>query len=166
MVKVPITLVCACAFLAVLAACHQRRPVITEKEVAFLRTAEPGLSNSCLEKAQYSGISSINQLPVDKCFEMEAVRTWKGVWQTGLENSDFCPTSTPDCGASQFHGTYWLSLSHDMDNFVGFPPPTQGGRYVVEFVGRRTARPGHHGHEGLWDFQVVVDRFVGIHRIP
>jgi len=40
-----------------------------------------------------------------------------------------------------------------------------GALYAVEFVGRRTAVPGHYGHMGASDYELIVDRFISLNQI-
>ena len=40
-----------------------------------------------------------------------------------------------------------------------------GGVYVIDFIGRRTLYPGHYGHMGGWNEEVLVDRIFSIKQI-
>ena len=49
----------------------------------------------------------------------------------------------------------------------GQPPVAlgSGGLYAIEFVGRRTLQKGHHGHMGMFDHEILVDKLISLRQL-
>ena len=40
------------------------------------------------------------------------------------------------------------------------------GTYRIEFVGRRTKKPGSFGHQSAYEHLMIADRVISIQKIP
>lgn len=147
-----------------LAACDQRAPKMSEDELREMQTMFPGMTSECVDKARFGGINAISGLAVDECFEMAPPGRYRGIWRNDFEGSRFCPEPATECGYDTVGDDIWLSYSQSVRSRQS-PREGEGGLYQIEFVGRKTAKRGHHGHVGVADFEVIVDQIVSLRPI-
>ena len=121
----------------------------------------PGMTRSCTEKVRAGGERAMPKRTED-CFEMTPQRRWSGLWRAALEGSQFCPDEAgrpaKECAFKEGTTMTWLEPRSD------YTP--NGILYQVNFVGRRTARPGHFGAYGFYQHEIVVDRMISMKRVP
>ena len=117
------------------------------------------------------GSNSFGSLPTDQCYKMDPPRRFKGIWVDEFEGQQFIPSdvSVPDgaAGGAKSRGRsnvadrarparIWIDASR-----VSTGQPRRGaGRYFIDFVGRKTTYPGAHGHFGMSDHEIIVDRLI------
>jgi hypothetical protein len=105
--------------------------------------------------------------PWEQCLRFTEAQRWSGVWDHGWEWSNFCAGSTEHCLVDKKSldaakpGT-WLTFAENASPGDDLPD----GIHRVEFVGRRTKYPGHFGHMGMYEHEMVVDRVISIQTIP
>lgn len=127
-----------------------------EAYLSELRRSNPGLTESCIEKMRSDQLGSFEFINNPACFEMQPRRRWTGVWNKGWEWTSFCEGSGTDCPIASERGAIWLTFAD------GAHPrwEPKDGLHRIEFVGRRSAAPGHFGHLGQYDHLMVVDRLI------
>lgn len=123
---------------------------------AQIRKALPGIADACIARLQVDDTRSV---PADQCFEMQEPRRFRGLWRNEFEGSRFCPEPARECGHDTPGDEIWLTFSEDLpqsklDDF--------GGLYELDLVGRRTLHQGRHGHFGLYDHVLIVDRVISM----
>lgn len=113
----------------------------------------PGLTEKCIRALREKGTRL--DIPTDQCFQTTAPRRWRGLWLNEFENSKFCPEPAASC---PFHeqGGIWLT---------GATGGGDGSLHRVEFIGRRTLYPGPHGHLGMFEHELFVDRMIAIEEV-
>jgi hypothetical protein len=120
----------------------------------------------------------IESLPTDQCYKMERPRRYRGVWVDEFEGQRFIAegTSPPEWPRNdpksprwreRFEqarlATVWLDASR-----VTFDqkPRQRGGKWFIEFLGRRTLYPGAYGHLGMSGQEIIVDRMISLRECP
>lgn len=120
----------------------------------------------------------IGTLPTDQCYKMEMSRRYRGVWVDEFEGQRFIPegTSPPewprtDPKSPGWRGlferarlaTIWLDASR-----VTFDKKNRqnGGRWFIEFFGRKTLYSGAYGHFGMSGQEIIVDRVISLRECP
>jgi hypothetical protein len=91
----------------------------------------------------------------------------QGLWRNGFEESVFCPAPAQKCDyvmtGDRAEPLIWLDAS------ISFPAEIKmrqlGGLYEIEFLGRRSVKPGRYGHMGMFDQQVIVDRLISVREV-
>ncbi len=120
----------------------------------------------------------IGSLSTDQCYKMEAPRRHRGVWVDEFEGQKFIPegTTPPEWPRTdpkapgwreQFEqarlATIWLDASHVASDQK---PRQRGGKWFIEFVGRKTLYPGAYGHFGMSGQEIIVDRVISLRECP
>lgn len=120
----------------------------------------------------------IGSLPTDQCYKMEAPRRYRGVWVDEFEGQRFIPegTNPPEWPRTdpkspgwkaQFErarlATIWLDVSRVT---IAQRPRQRGGKWLIEFVGRKTMYPGAYGHLGMSGQEIFVDRLIMLRECP
>ena len=148
--------------LAILLAqgCADRQTVVSEELVREFRDELPGITEKCLDTLRYGGVDAI-PTRVDQCFEMTPKKRWKGLWRNGFEGSRFCASPAKSCSFETIGERVWLS---DPDNVVPVKRSDEA-LYEIEFLGRRTLKKGAHGHLGVSDHEMVVDKVISLTRV-
>lgn len=144
--------------LALLAGCERPQPKESEETIERLRQGLPGITEKCLDTIRFGGIESMPK-PVDKCFEMEKSRRWRGVWADEFEGQQFCAGETTSCVSNEAEPFIWLTFA---DGKRPTPELPSGQHYQIEFIGRRTLRAGFYGHMGVATHEVIADRVLSI----
>jgi hypothetical protein len=139
---------------------------MSKDELRELQALLPGMTDECVDKARFDGITAISNLNVDQCFEMNPARNWRGLWRNDFEGSRFCAEPATQCEYETPGEKIWLSYSDSLRQQATEPREGDGGRYEIELEGRRTVERGHHGHFGASDHEVVVDRIISIRPVP
>ncbi|WP_236547822.1 hypothetical protein [Sphingomonas sp. AX6] len=148
------------AMSILLVACDQPEPVMSEQEIAEFRKELPGITEKCLDIIRMGGIDAV-PIETDKCFQMMPSRRWVGLWHDEFEEQRFCPSPANECSFDTPGERVWITFNRD----VAAPTSTRAGAvYAVEFIGRRTLRPGHHGHLGVFDHAMIVDDVISLKR--
>lgn len=136
----------------------ERKAAMSYSEIQKVQATFPGMTRACVEQIRAGGTEAMPKKTQD-CFEMGPSQRWTGLWRNQIEGSQFCPdepgepaTKCPVAGPE-----IWFDPE-------GYSP--DGGLYRVEFVGRRTAKPGHFGAYGFFSFEVVLDRMISIRALP
>jgi hypothetical protein len=142
-----------------------------EYSAAQFKEALPGITDACIKRLQAKKIRQSDErlhvdatppVPTDRCFQMQEPRKWRGLWRNVFEGSRFCPEPARECGHNSSGEDVWLEFAE------GLPEgkiEASGGLYAMEFVGRRTSRPGRHGHFGMSDHAIVVDRVISMKQV-
>jgi hypothetical protein len=153
-------MVCVAASAIIsLSACDRRTPRVSEETLNRVRSDWPGITDDCLDKLRFGGIDAAMPSKTDECFKMEPPRHWRGLWADYFEGQQFCPAPAKDCQFDEHAPRIWLSFAKDQPR-AGQPPGMRV--YQVEFIGRRTLRPGHYGHMAAYTDEVIVDRLISI----
>jgi len=136
-------------------ACDTTAPAIPKDRMVELRRLMPGMTDECFETLERKGIYSRSTDGWRFCFRMTALERWKGVWLDGFEAQQFCPSPAQTCAPSI--NELWISFPNG-----GEPTrqETTDRLYEIEFIGRRTLKPGMHGHGGGFYHEIVVDRLI------
>lgn len=144
--------------------CEDRGAKFSKAEIEQLnlaaeqfRAKNPGVTKSCLE-AMRAGEGPAFPTPKDGCFEMQPAKRWHGLWNSGWEWTNFCPSPARDCPIAAERDDTWLEFA---DGVSPRPEPNDG-LYEIEFIGRRTSVPGHFGHLDQYDHAMIVDRLISI----
>jgi len=139
---------------------------LNDAEVQRIREAAPGMTETCVAKLRTGGTKAL-QAPTAECFQMTASQRWSGLWRNDFEGSLFCPAPAKTCGyvarGRRSEPSIWLDFGRPPS--AEFSPKQHGGLYAVEFIGRRTAIPGHHGHMGVFDAEMIVDQLISMKEI-
>ena len=158
------------AFLAAISlllccGCQQRQAKMSEEDIKRIVAGLPGITDACIDKLRYGGIQAMPN-ETDQCFEMMPQRRWTGLWLRVFEGSQFCPDEQGQqartCEFSDNKPNIWFEPGK------GDLAPGYGlgeGLYRVDFVGRRTAKPGGHGHLGQFAHEVIVDRMISVKQV-
>lgn len=133
---------------------------LTGAEVEDVRKDLPGLTALCIKRLRAFGLKGLD-VPVDECFEMTRPQRWSGLWRAAFEGSRFCEDqpnkSATECSDKSVGSRIWFDPNR--------PYETDGRLYRVEFIGRRTVRPGNFGHMGGSEHEMVVDRMISIKEV-
>jgi hypothetical protein len=141
-----------------LVSCHHRKPAMSNADFQLLKASHPTMSQRCLDEARYSG-DWASRLDDPDCFEMLPDQRWSGRWDTNGEYSTFCPDGTKQCEAN---GGITLKFTDRSAPSESLPL----GEYRIQFIGRRTKVPGHHGQLDVYAHFMIVDRLISLQRIP
>jgi hypothetical protein len=114
----------------------------------------------CTERRPQGDI--IGSLPTDECYRMTKPIRWQGLWRNDFEGSRFCPFPAKQCAFGTPGERIWLSMRAGS---VTMKNERFGGLYEVDFVGRRTAVKGLHGHMGGSDHELIVDRLISMKQV-
>jgi hypothetical protein len=144
---------------SLLVSCHERKPAMPDSEFEKFRAAWPGMTKQCLDEIRYYGILAWRPDDPD-CFEMMPAQQWSGLWETGWEWSNFCPSPATECDWMAKRGI-WLTFAKDA--YHG--PERPDGVYQIHFIGRRTKAPAQFGHQGNYDHLIVVDRLISMSQV-
>ena len=134
-------------------------PNLSDAQVERIRAEEPGMKPRCLQALREGGVDAFPG-GVQDCFEMTPRQRWSGLWRDEFEGSRFCPAPASKCLHHTPGDKIWLSFKDEQSL-----KRSQGGLYTVEFEGRRTLRRGHHGHLGMSNHEMIVDRLISIKEI-
>ena len=153
----------ACALMVLIAGCEEQKPHISDAEMQEIRTANPDLSEACLQKIRMQGIEAWpSPLERSDCIRMTQARRWSGLLELGWEWSNFCPAPARDCPISAETGDIWLEFAEG----AHAGPEIEDGLYEIEFIGRRSVAPGGHGHLSQYDYLMIVDQVISIEKAP
>lgn len=133
-----------------------RQAKVSESALQRIRSQWPGITENCLDILRRDGIEAMPK-QTDQCFRMTKAQKWRGLWLDGFEGQVFCPETESKCEYGDGKENIWIG-------FVSGQKPdgksATGKTYEVEFVGRRTLLPGAHGHLGMFEHEIVVDRLI------
>lgn len=148
------------ATLLVVPSCNRPKPAprLPDRVIAEIRNGLPGITSDCLEKVRYGGIEAFPDR-VDKCFAMLPSQRWRGLWRDNFEAQRFCPSPARLCSRRTGGDEIWLTFARTKRATAGVP---SGRLYKVNFIGRRTRVRGHHGHLGMFQHEVLVDKLLSI----
>ena len=151
------SLAIAVAALALMG-CHKQVPKVSEQAIRAIHASEPGMTDECLDKIRWGGIQAMPNA-IDQCFRMDRPRRWRGLWLNAFEYSRFCPAPAHECSYGDPRTSFWLTGSRSvrLPQYQGQP---QSPVYEVEFIGRKTAFPGHY--EGGSQQEIIVDRMISM----
>ena len=127
-----------------------------QKKAARLREGYGGPLPCTYEKVEL-GSRVIAGLPVDQCFKMTNPQRMRGLWRNDFEGSAFCATALDGCRPDNVADVVWLSFESALAGAKDTPP---GGRYAIDFIGRKTAYPGVY--DGGAPQEIIVDRLISI----
>lgn len=102
----------------------------------------------------------------EECKRMTDPRLWRGLWRNEFEGSQFCaePATVCSFNSDRAQANVWLDSSYSWPaEFKG--KARLGELFKVEFIGRRTVHPGMHGHMGVFDHEIIVDRMLSMELI-
>jgi len=149
-----------CVVGALLVSCHQRKPVVSDRDYAMFKASFPGMTQRCLNDYRYGGHWG-DLVDRSDCFDMMPAQRWSGLWEHGWEWTNFCPDPAKECEWMSKRGI-WLKFAEGARPKSDIP----WGLYRIEFVGRRTKVRGNFGHTNAYDHLMVVDRLISIKTIP
>lgn len=149
----------------------------TEEDVGRGCYRQDGRAHREFPCTRRTGAAIVEWLPTDQCYRMEAPRRYKGIWVDAFEGQHFIPDGAtapqwPRTGSEtpgwreQFEraraATIWIDVSR-----VNLKHAYRaGGRKVrIEFIGRKTMDPGHHGHLGMSGQAIIVDRLIASEEV-
>lgn len=138
--------------------CDRPQAKVSDEYLQKILTSSPGITHSCLEKIRFGGIEAMPDR-VDQCFEMTKPQRWIGLWTRDFELSRFCPAPALQCSRTPDTDIIWLTLPASARHATQRLPTST---YRIEFLGRRTLLPGHHGHMGMSGHEIVVDRVISL----
>lgn len=141
--------------------CHHAVPKLTEAAVERLRNELPGVTEECLSKMRFGGVEAIPKR-VDQCFKMTPAQRWRGLWRDDFEGQQFCPAPARQCSFDSPDDRIWLTFGTDVHHLH---KTDEGSLYTIDFVGRRTLLRGLHGHMGVFQHEIVVDKLISIRSI-
>jgi len=106
-----------------------------------------------------------DRLPDDQCYRMAPPERMRGIWIDEFEGSRFLPGLTAAPAADPAGPRIWLDM--DAHPVPALPAERRrpGGVYLVDFIGRRTLYPGHYGHMGMSEQEVVVQRLISARAV-
>ena len=140
------------------AGCDRPNAQLSSDDVREIRADYPGVTQTCLNRMRIEGIQAMPDR-TDACFRMNKAQRWKGLWRDEFEGQRFCPFPARACSYAEPGDNIWLTFGGNEPAVARRP---SGHVYAVEFIGRRTAVPGHHGHFGSFRHEVVVDQLISI----
>ena len=121
-----------------------------------------GLTDVCVARLRARGIAVLDAVPLHDCFVSTPPQRWTGLWRNDFEGSRFCPSPATECNGETRGDEIWLNVP------TGRPAGVEegsGGLYAVDFIGRRTLRPGPFGHLGMSAHEATVERMMSIREI-
>lgn len=121
-----------------------------------------GLTPLCNARLLERGFEGLDGVPLHDCFESTPPRRWRGLWRDVFEGSRFCPWPAIRCSDAEAGPHIWLNLPQSLPLHGS---SGAGGLYAIEFIGRRTLRPGRFGHFGMSDHEMTVERLISIREI-
>lgn len=133
------------------------KPAMSDARIESLRADFPGMTQSCVERVRFGGMEAFPNA-VDQCFQMTPSQHWAGLWRDEFEGSKFCSAPATQCPDEKDSNNVWLTLGDGVQR----PAESAGKLYAVEFVGRKTLIRGHHGHLGVSDHEIIVDKIISI----
>lgn len=149
-------------FAFLVAACDRAAPKLDDVVLRRIRTAYPGMTEACLDRIKYGGIEAM-PMHVEKCFRMTSPQRWRGLWRDDFEGQHFCSSRVQVCSYEKEGERIWIT-------FKSGTRPTKrsatGRVFTIDFVGRRTLLPGHHGHMGVSQHEIVVEKLISFSPIP
>ena len=124
----------------------------------------PVFGYPCASVEKFDDVKFVASKPTDECFKMEKPRRFRGIWIDEFEGSTFYEGITSVSAAKR----RMASNSAAPDSKVEWLTWHRGNRVpeltsrvvLIDFVGRRTAYPGHYGHMGGSDSEIIVDRMI------
>ena len=122
-----------------------------------------GIAVPCLTEQAYDGEVIVGSIPTDQCFRMTEPTRWQGVWVNEFEGARFCPGKKLDCPYKEQPSLIWLDPARSVLDRERYG--AEGGRYLIDFIGRRTLYAGNYGHMGAFDHEIIVDRMISIRRL-
>ena len=144
-----------------LALSHDQVPSrLSSAFITTLRQEAPGMTAACWRLLHRYGEDAFPR-KVDQCFTMMPAQRWRGIWEDYHEGQQFCAAGTY-CSDDFDRPLVWITFA---DGVRPTRSPTERS-YVVELIGRRTLRPGLHGHFGVFKHEIVVDRLISITPAP
>jgi hypothetical protein len=143
------------------AGCDRPLPKISATVLQQIRSAYPGMTEACLKRIEYGGIEAVPS-EVQNCFRMTPPRRWNGLWRDDFEGQRFCPAPARECSYASRGDQVWISFKPGTRPRQG---SATGKTFLIDFVGRRTLLPGHHGHMGVFAHEIVVDKLLSISRL-
>ena len=139
---------------------RKNEPSLSVADVQSFRKEYPGLTEQCLQRLREGGIEAMPD-DSDDCFKFDDARRWAGVWEHYMEHSTFCAEGTAPCPDDP-KDALWLEFTGPEPLQGRYPP---GGRFTVEFIGRRNVGQGAFGHAGVYRNAVIVDRMISIKEV-
>jgi hypothetical protein len=134
---------------------------LSDEDVKFVTDEFPGMTKACVAKVRVGGINAKPGRTED-CFEMSSPQHWSGLWRNTVEGSEFCADEVgkpaTECPGKNEEQRTWFEPKAIVR--------VDGSLYRVEFIGRRTARPGKFGAYGFFQYETVVDRMISIRKVP
>jgi hypothetical protein len=115
------------------------------------------MTQKCAEDVRFGRDDALGDTA--RCFKMTKPQRWRGLWLDVFEGQRFCPAPMQKCEDDGENGHIWLRFPQDAKPFGRV---VTGKTYEVEFVGRRTLLPGAHGHMGVSEHEMLVDRIISI----
>lgn len=154
------------AILCAGAGCDRRKAKLSDEQMRILRAEFPGMTAECVDKLRYGGIGAMPSR-TDQCFGMTPSQRWRGIWLDEFEGSRFCPAPARSCPTNPPGETIWLSFRDEAASPRRSEPRGvgDGKLYAIDFIGRKTLRPGHHGHMGMSEHEIVVDKLNALRPI-
>lgn len=101
------------------------------------------------------------------CYRYEDPRVFNGIWRNEFEGSSFYEGRTSLPENYVVHREAWLNLSEEAlaNPEIRLLYDSRPAVIQINFVGRRTAHRGSHGHLGLWPHDIIVDEVINYHII-
>lgn len=149
-------------FMLLASGCEpQPQPKLSDAVVQKIRQGEPGITEACLSELRKRGFDGPN-IATDKCFQMTEPRRWRGLWRHDFEGSLFCPEPRLECSSVTPGDLVWLTFAKNLPATKLEPT---GRLYSIDVIGRRTRHRASHGHFGMFDHELIVDRVISIREI-
>jgi hypothetical protein len=155
-----------------LASCHPRFPQTPPKAYLDVRdriaaaTGLPLLGWGPCQRALRDDTYKPRKNLTEICYKMTPPRRMRGLWRYEFEGSQFCPSPATRCdyvsSEKRIQPQIWLSIPFHLPD-TG--KPAREAVYAIDFIGRRTMVPGHYGHMGVFDEEVVVDRLISMKEV-
>jgi hypothetical protein len=117
------------------------------------------LSPACLRQEETEFGPVITSIPLDQCFRMTAPQRMKGVWIDEFEASRFVPGARDTTNIDVEPFGIWLNIDRDRSAELN-DSSTELQAFEIEFIGRQTLYPGHMGHMGVFEHEVIVDQLI------
>ncbi|WP_375286260.1 hypothetical protein [Sphingomonas sp.] len=156
--KIFTTLATAIVALWSVSACSPNSTEAAERKADHIRSFYPGMTRQCFERLR-NGDESLFLSGTDKCFKMTPTQRWQGIWLDEFEGQHFCAAPAKTCEFSESVPRTWLTFT---DGLLPSRRKASGREYDIIFIGRRTLLPGKHGHMGVSDHEMIVDRIISV----
>ena len=147
----------------VLAGCHKQIPKVSEQTIQAIHASEPGMTDKCLSIIRWGGVEALRGEP-ENCYKFDAPRRWRGLYFGAFEASRFCPEPARECSDAGPGERIWLEASPS----AGVPdwkPTGSAALFAVDFIGHKSSYPGHYGHMGMSDEEIVVDHLISMKQL-